>query len=70
MKNRPHPIKDNPDPRTVPFGDLRSAGQQQRLDISPGDTGPDRIRKNRVKRQTVSYTEVYMISHFDITNKN
>ncbi len=56
MKNRSHSVQGHTYPRPLPFTDLATCGDEQRLDVPPRDTGADRISKNSLKGRVVLST--------------
>src|SRR5438067_10023215 len=53
VKHRPHTVQGDADPRSFALGDFRPYHFQHRLNLPPGDIGPDGIVEDRLQRATL-----------------
>ncbi|CAN7649681.1 hypothetical protein [Rhizobium sp. LjRoot254] len=53
MEDGTNAIQSYPNPRALTFGNVAAAGNEQHLDISPGDIRPHRIGEDRLQRGTM-----------------
>ena len=62
-------VEQKPDARAIAFIPLGSHGHEERLNVFPGDVGPNRIGKDGFQGLAVFAVHIYLVSQLDTIGK-
>ena len=62
MKGGSGPVEQKPNPRAISLVALSPQGHEERLDVIPGDVGPNRIGKDGFQSFAVFAVHIYLVS--------